>query len=186
MCCPRSRAVRNKHTFDSLLSRCSFLHLRRYRASVRTASRYTHIVISNLSKSKFTYFILYVILSTAPSRPFWIFSPLIFLIVSFPILCYIEHEVFFIGSEMMDSFAFALNTTMPVFLVILLGWFLRRILQARESICVQMCPSRQPVSVDCQNGCVQRFQSGFLPFLFYCNKRHFPRHMGACLPVHEG
>ena len=34
---------------------------------------------------------------------------------------------FFIGSEMMDSFAFALNTTMPVFLVILLGWFLRRV-----------------------------------------------------------
>lgn len=28
---------------------------------------------------------------------------------------------------MMDSFAFALNTTMPVFLVILLGWFLRRV-----------------------------------------------------------
>ena len=27
----------------------------------------------------------------------------------------------------MDSFVFALNTTMPVFLVILLGWFLRRV-----------------------------------------------------------
>ena len=142
MFCPRSRAVRNKHTFDSLLSRCSFRNIRRYRTSILTASRYTHIVISNLSKSKFTYFILYVILSTAPSRPFWIFSPLIFLIVSFPILCYIEHEIFFTGSEMMDSFAFALNTTMPVFLVILLGWFLRRVGVLNAEFCkpaINMC-----------------------------------------------
>lgn len=35
----------------------------------------------------------------------------------------------------MDSFVFALNTTMPVFLVILLGWFLRRVGVLNEGFC---------------------------------------------------
>ena len=35
----------------------------------------------------------------------------------------------------MDSFVFALNTTMPVFLVILLGWFLRRVGILNEGFC---------------------------------------------------
>ena len=35
----------------------------------------------------------------------------------------------------MDSFVFALDTTMPVFLVILLGWFLRRVGVLNEAFC---------------------------------------------------
>ena len=35
----------------------------------------------------------------------------------------------------MDSFVFALDTTMPVFLVILLGWFLRRVGILNEGFC---------------------------------------------------
>lgn len=64
----------------------------------------------------------------------------------------------------MDSFVFALDTTMPVFLVILLGWFLRRVGILNEGFCkpadqyVFKCSaSGQPVSLHREDGCIQRF-----------------------------
>ena len=84
MFCPRSRAVQTNHTFDSLLSRCLFRSLRRYRTSIRTASRYTHIIFSVLLKSRVVYFIFYVTLPVVSFCPFCIFSPFIFLLFLFP------------------------------------------------------------------------------------------------------
>ncbi len=64
----------------------------------------------------------------------------------------------------MDSFVFALDTTMPVFLVILLGWFLRRVGILNEGFCkpadqygIQMRASGQLVSLHREDGCIQRF-----------------------------
>lgn len=94
----------------------------------------------------------------------------------------------------MDSFAFALNTTMPVFLVILLGWFLRRVGVLNAEFCkpanqyVFKCSSRQPKFLSIAKWmCTAISIRLFCLFLFRCNQRHFPRHMGVCLPcVHEG
>ena len=78
----------------------------------------------------------------------------------------------------MDSFVFALDTTMPVFLVILLGWFLRRVGVLNEEFCK---PANQyvfkcalPVSLFlsiAKMDVYSDFDPAVLPFLLHGDER---------------
>ncbi|MFR5785703.1 MAG: AEC family transporter [Christensenellales bacterium] len=86
----------------------------------------------------------------------------------------------------MDSFVFALDTTMPVFLVILLGWFLRRVGVLNEAFCkpadhyVFKCAL--PVSLFlsiAKMDVYSDFDPVFCLFLLHGDGGRLPRRMGA-------
>lgn len=93
----------------------------------------------------------------------------------------------------MDSFVFALDTTMPVFLVILLGWFLRRVGILNEGFCK---PADQyvfkcalPVSLFlsiAKMDVYSDFDPGFLPVLLHGDGGCIPRRRALTSRADEG